>query len=133
MGDTPAQFLADHMQTCEYCNMIKSTMMLLKYVHIELAFCFLVTNYVYPNKTDRLTYHSIAKVAPVLSAKSPRGLVAPAVRYIVYAYSHTCLWHTLDLEESRTHCTVIKFFKNLQVTCFYVCMIEFHHPQTCNN
>ena len=44
---------------------------LLKYVHIELAFCFLVTNYVYPNKIDQLTYHSIAKVAPVLLAKSP--------------------------------------------------------------
>ena len=44
---------------------------LLKYVHVELAFCFLVTNYVYPNKIDRLTYHSIAKVAPVLLAKSP--------------------------------------------------------------
>ena len=62
----------------------------------------------------------IAKVAPVLSAKSPWGLVAPAVRYIyiVYAYSHTCLWHTLDLEESCTHCTVIKLKKNLQVMCF---------------
>ena len=44
---------------------------LLKYVHVELAFCFLVTNYVYPNKIDQLTYHSIAKVAPVLSEKSP--------------------------------------------------------------
>ena len=43
----------------------------LKYVHVELALCFLVTNYVYPNKIDQLTYHSIAKVAPVLSEKSP--------------------------------------------------------------
>ena len=42
----------------------------LKYVHVELALCFLVTNFVYPNKIDRLTYHSIAKVAPVLSEKS---------------------------------------------------------------
>ena len=42
--------------------------LILKYVHVELAFCFLVTNYIYPNKIDRLTYHSIAKVAPVLSA-----------------------------------------------------------------
>ena len=44
---------------------------ILKYVHIELALCFLVTNYVYPIKIDRLTYHSIAKVAPVLPEKSP--------------------------------------------------------------
>ena len=43
----------------------------LKYVHVELALCFLVTNYVYPNKIYRLTYHSIAKVTPVLSEKSP--------------------------------------------------------------
>ena len=43
----------------------------LKYIHVELALCFLVTNYIYPNKIDRLTYHSIAKVAPVLSEKSP--------------------------------------------------------------
>ena len=42
-----------------------------KYVHVELALCFLVTNYVYPNKIDRLTYDSIAKVIPVLSEKSP--------------------------------------------------------------
>ena len=42
----------------------------LKYVHVELALCFLVTNYIYPNKIYRLTYHSIAKVAPVLSEKS---------------------------------------------------------------
>ena len=80
----------------------------------------------------RLTYHSIAKVAPVLSEKSQWGLVAAVVRYTFYAYSHTCLWHTLDLEESHTHCTVI-IFLNLQVTCFYMCMIKFHHPQTCNN
>ena len=40
----------------------------LKYIHIELAICFLVTNYVYPNKIYQLTYHSIA---PVLSEKSP--------------------------------------------------------------
>ena len=40
-------------------------------LHVELALCFLVTNYVYPNKIDRLIYHSIAKVAPILSEKSP--------------------------------------------------------------
>ena len=44
--------------------------LLLKYVHVELAFCFLVTNYVYPDEIDRLTYHLIAKVTPVLSEKS---------------------------------------------------------------
>ena len=51
------------------CIILKTD--LLKYVHVELALCFLVTNYIYPNKIDRLTYHSIAKVAPVLSEKSP--------------------------------------------------------------
>ena len=43
---------------------------LLKYIHVELALCFLVTNYEYPNKIYRLTYHSIAKVVPILSEKS---------------------------------------------------------------
>ena len=95
---------------------------MLKYVHVELAFCFLVTNYIYTDKIDRLTYHLIAEVTPVLLEKS---LVVVVVRYIIYTYSHTCLWHTLDLEESHTHCTVIK---NL---CFHMCMIEF--PQTCND
>ena len=50
---------------------VPSIPVVLKYVHVELALCFLVTNYVYPIKIDRLTYHSIAKVAPVLPEKSP--------------------------------------------------------------
>ena len=45
----------------------------IKVHYVELVFCFLVTNYihVYPDKIDRLTYHLIAKVTPVLSEKSP--------------------------------------------------------------
>ena len=89
----------------------------LKYVHIELAFCFLVTNYIYPDKIDWLTYHLIAKVAPVFSSW---GLIAAVVRYIIYAYSHTCLWHTLDLEESHTHCTIIKIYRSCAFTCAWL-------------
>ena len=56
--------------------------LMLKYVHVELVF-FFVTN---PNKIDRLTYHSIAKVVPVLSAVRPGSSSSEIYRLCIFPY-----------------------------------------------
>ena len=76
--------------------------------------------------------HLIAKVAPILSEKSLWGLVAAVVRYIIYAYSHTCLWHTLDLEESCTHCTVIKIHRSRAFICVWLNSTTHRHAMIKN-